>query len=238
MVTARGRLIALEGPDGIGKTTLARALADASYEQACALGSGEPGRLVFVPRRQVCGTSDYARTIMQKLSDVLWHSGDSPDLPAAFWVGLQAAWYNALRTAVLEPLLTSGHDVIIDGWWFKFFSKLRLQGYAQGDLDVVFGTVSQPDAVVLLAADLGALYDRRQDFEPRELGMHAGHIELNRSSFISYQQDGLRFLKGYAVQFGWPVLHLDPTQSVCDTLGLLAPTIGDLLSTSCGGSET
>lgn len=234
LTTARGRLVVLEGPDGIGKTTLAEALADLTYEQACALGPDPSHGLVFVPRRQISATSSYAANVMGQLANVLWHSGDSPDLPDAFWVPLQAAWYAALRSTVLDPLLAAGHDVIMDGWWFKFFSKLRLQGYTDDTLDVIFERVEGPDAVILLTGDLGALFDRRDDFQPRELGMHAGLTDLGRDTFITYQRDGLRLLHGYAARFGWPVADLDVTAPVDDTLRVVAPLVDHLLTATEG----
>ncbi|WP_431921099.1 hypothetical protein [Nonomuraea jabiensis] len=226
----RGRLIVLEGPDGIGKTTLAQALADATYQEATSTAPAPAAgsRLVFVPRRQICQTSPYARTLMTHLATMLWHSGDSPDLPDAFWVTLQASWYSALRTTVVDPVLARGHDVIMDGWWFKFFSKLLLQGWTQADLDVIFGRVPGPDAVIVLTADLGALYDRGRDFQPREMGMHAGVGSYGRQAFITYQQDGLKNLLAYADQHRWPVLDLDAAAPVPDTLNRVRPLIAPL----------
>ncbi|WP_433513773.1 hypothetical protein ACQP2T_61210 [Nonomuraea sp. CA-143628] len=241
----RGRLIVLEGADGIGKTTLAQGLADAIYHDAldhdpadqdagistvasATAGGGAGARLVFVPRRQVSQTSPYSRTLMTQLATMLWHSGDAPDLPDGFWVTLQASWYSALRTTVVDPVLAAGHDVIMDGWWFKFFSKLLLQGWTQPDLDVIFGRVAGPDAVIVLTADLGALYDRRGDFQPREMGMHAGVSDYGRQAFVTYQHDGLKNLLAYADHHRWPVLDLDAAAPVTDTLDLLRPLIAAL----------
>jgi hypothetical protein len=95
---------------------------------------------------------------MEHLAAMLWHSGDAPDLPDAFWTGLQAAWFTAHSTAVLAPLLDAGYDVLVDGWIYKFCSKLLLQGWAQPDLDVIFARVRRPDAVILLTASPAALY--------------------------------------------------------------------------------
>lgn len=235
----QGRFIALEGPDGVGKSTLAERLGDLDYTTAVArLGDadadiGERG-LVFVSRRQISATSDYSSGVMSQLSNVLWHSGDAPDLPDAFWVGVQAAWFTAHATTVVQPLLAAGYDVIVDGWTYKFFSKLLLQGYTDSDLLAIFRRVRMPDTVVLLTADIGALYDRRQArFRPAELGMHAGYSDLGRDTFIDYQQQGLDNLHTYAARHGWRTVALDPVAldpgpSVDDCVTALTPVLTEV----------
>ncbi|MGH3765924.1 MAG: hypothetical protein ACRDTX_12370 [Pseudonocardiaceae bacterium] len=238
-----GRFIALEGTDGVGKTSLACRLADISYETAVArlaqptvpgLAGEGAGALVFVPRRQISTTSTYAATLMEHLSTMLWHSGDAPDLSDAFWVSLQAAWFTAHTETVLGPLLDAGFDVLVDGWLYKFFAKLLLQGFTEPDLAVIFDRVRVPDGVLLLEADVGAVYDRRRDFRPAELGMHAGYgalDDLGRASFVDYQTRTASNLAMLAVRHVWRTAHLNPDEPIPVTADRLAPIIAELRTT-------
>ena len=225
-----GRLIVLEGPDGVGKTALASQLGQAAYEDAVASLTGpplaSPGKnpLVFTSKRQVSHTSPYAATLMTHLATMLWHSGDAPDLPDSFWTGLQAAWFTAHSATVLQPLLDAGYDVITDGWTYKFCSKLLLQGYTQQELDAIFARVRKPDAVILLTADIATLFARRE-FRPAELGMHAGYTELNEESFVRYQTAGLERLHAMAAAGRWPVVRLDPAQPAAGSAARIAPIV-------------
>ncbi|MFE9748586.1 dTMP kinase [Saccharothrix saharensis] len=212
-----GRFVALEGVDGVGKTTLAGLVADLTYEQWLAAPDREPAGVVFVPRRARSGTSPFAARLMEHLAQMLWHSGDSRDLEAAFWVTLQASWFTAHSTCVIGPVLDSGHDVVVDGWYYKFWSKLLGQGFRREDLETVFASAREPDHVVLLDADVATVFDRRTDFRPTELGLHAGYGGLDRASFVDYQSRGLGVLKEMARERGWTTVAVAADETVPDT---------------------
>jgi thymidylate kinase len=235
-----GRFIVLEGADGVGKTSLAGLLADLSYDAAITKlaqpnADDSPdagaGALAFVSRRQVSATSTYAAKLMEHLSTMLWHSGDAPDLSDAFWVSLQAAWFTAHTETVLQPLLDAGFDVVVDGWLYKFFAKLLIQGFTEPDLAMIFDRVRMPDAVVLLHANAGAVFDRRRDFRPAELGMHASYGQmgdLGRDTFVDYQTKTALNLQKFADQYGWQTIQLDPEEPIPATAQRLAPIMAEL----------
>lgn len=231
-----GTFIALEGPDGVGKTALARLLAPAAYDDvAPGAPPAAPGPLVYVSKRQVPAGSLYAAGLMEHLAAMLWHSGDDPVLPDSFWVGLQSSWFTASYAAVLSPLLEAGHDVLTDGWIYKLCSKLLLQGWSQSELDAVFGRVPAPDAVILLTADIPSLFGRR-DWRLAELGMHVGYAELGRQSFIDYQTAGLHRLQDMARRHGWPVVPLDTVSTPAQSAARIAPVIDKIRARTPAGA--
>jgi len=131
---ARGRLIALEGIDGCGKSTQARAL-------AAALGA----RLTFEPGATPVGA---------RLRQLLLAPDAPPPSPRAEALLMTAdrAEHVAL---VLEPALAAGHWVVTDRY---AASTIAYQGYGQG-LDPVGLDALVWWATDGLAADLSVLVD-------------------------------------------------------------------------------
>lgn len=224
-----GRFVALEGVDGCGKTTLARSVADVD------LADGPPpvaggGQVVFVSRRTVPPGDGFAARLMRQNAWMLWESGDATDLSPEFWVTLQASWYTAMTDAVIGPLLDRGHDVVLDGWMYKFWSKLLNQGYTEDELHVIFRGARVPDHVVLVDADVQAVFERGRDFRPTELGMHVGYAELNMASFVDYQTRGLDNLYRLAKTHGWSTLKVPAQESVDRTTARLSELVSELLN--------
>ena len=131
---ARGRLIALEGIDGSGKSTQARALAGV-------LGA----TLTFEP-----GATPVGARLRQLLL--------APDAPAAL-AAAEALLMVADRaehvTLVLEPALVAGEWVVSDRY---AASTVAYQGYGQGLDPVALGELARW-ATDGLAADLSILVD-------------------------------------------------------------------------------
>jgi dTMP kinase len=131
---ARGRLIALEGIDGCGKSTQAGALADA-------LGA----RLTFEPGATPVGA---------RLRELLLAPDASPPGPRAEAL-LMAADRAEHVVRVLEPALAAGEWVVSDRY---AASTIAYQGYGQG-LDPAALAALVGWATGGLAADLSVLVD-------------------------------------------------------------------------------
>lgn len=108
---SRGRYLALEGTEGVGKTTLNGLLADRL---------GERG-VEVVRVREPGGTR-----LGEEIRNMLLHGGDMADWTEAL---LFAAQRSELISKVVKPALSEGRWVLSDRC---FFSSLAYQGSARG----------------------------------------------------------------------------------------------------------
>lgn len=226
-MTNDGIFVALEGIDGCGKTSLARAAADRD------LGDRQDSatdQVVFVSRRSVSTVDEFSRHLMTQNANMLWNSGDATTLSPAFWVTLQASWFTALSDTVIRPLLAEGATVVVDGWFYKFWSKLLNQGYSVAELEVIFGGAARPDHVIVVDPDVGEVFDRGRDFRPSEMGMHAGFGNLNRQTFIEYQAAGRERLLEFAQRWTWTVLPVDHGEPLARTAERVKQIVADELA--------
>jgi len=148
-VTPRGRLIALEGIDGCGKTTQARALAGA-------LGA----RLTHEP-----GATDVGAQLRRLLL-----APDSPPTTPRAEALLMAADRAEHVTLVLEPALAAGEWVVTDRY---AASTIAYQGYGRG-LEPAGLAELVAWAAAGLAADLSILVDVGIDVAAARLAASGG----------------------------------------------------------------
>jgi dTMP kinase len=165
-VTARGRLIALEGIDGCGKSTQAAAL-------AAALGA----RLTHEPG----GTPTGAR-----LRELLL-SPDTPTISARTEALLMAADRAEHVARVVEPFLAKGEWVVTD----RFSgSTLAYQGWGRG-LDLAELSALVEWACDGVRADLSVLVDLPVEVAARRLGAgRADRLEGLGQGFASRVREG------------------------------------------------
>ena len=72
---------------------------------------------------------------------------------------------------------------------------------------------------MLLRADAGAVYSRRQDFRPPGMGMHTSYgarDSLGRDTFVDGETGAAADLQAFVDRHGWYTAELDPTSpSLC-----------------------
>jgi thymidylate kinase len=139
------------------------------------------------------------------LGEAVWnHPPDDPHL-AAFdhWVYLHLARYTALASSVVEPLLDTGHTVLVDTWGSTFLAKLSLQSDVDTDyFSALFSRLVQPDVVVHLPLPLQVATDLESTFPVSE----TGHSDKSVESSVAYRIQLATVLASYAHRNGWQTL--------------------------------
>lgn len=194
----RGRLIALEGVDGCGKSTQARLLAD----ELGALLTFEPGD----------------SSIGNVLRQVLLDSPGSSLTPRAEAL-LMAADRAQHVAEVLEPALAGGRWVVSDRY---SASTLAYQGYGRGlDLDVLRRVVDW--ATGGLEADLTVLVDVPLDLAfGRRRGVDTDRLERLRPEFHERVRQGYLAL-AEAAPSRWAVV--DGSSTVAEVADAVRRTV-------------
>ena len=169
MTPSRGRLVALEGIDGCGKTTQARILAD----HLGAVATFEPGATEL-------GAS--LRTLLLGRDQ-----GPVADRAEALLMAADRAQHVA---EVIAPALAAGRWVVTDRF---AASTLAYQGYGRGldpdELDTLVGWATgglRPDLTVLLDLPVAVAAVRR--------GGAADRMEAEGDAFLQRVADGFRAL--------------------------------------------
>lgn len=147
----RGKLISLEGIDGVGKTSCASLL--------CDIISSEK-KSIYINRKAIPNDNDYIRLHMEHLYAILWGKGEvfskAPNieyngLNREHWRALMLAWYTAFEQHMILPLLEKGITVVTDGYVYKEIVKAI---YSSGDFGIEkeFDFLFKPDIVFYLTA--------------------------------------------------------------------------------------
>ena len=175
---SRGRMITLEGADGAGKSTLAVRVADNLALRR---------NVRFQRRKDYLPDHPIVSKAMRGVSVLLWDRGDchgDNELPPAYWLHLQAAWHAASYHSYIEPALSQGQTILLDGWYYKFYAKMLLGKYTPDELNLFFSDAGQPDIVILLDRDLNEVWENARRFNHSELGLHEGYEQLGKDSFL------------------------------------------------------
>ncbi len=204
----RGRLIALEGIDGCGKSTQARLLSD----RLGALLTFEPGatRLGGALRRLLLDT-------------------DQPAVGERAEALLMAADRAQHVTEVVMPALDAGNWVVTDRF---SASTLAYQGYGRGldrpELDRLIQWASAgviPDLTVLIDVPVAVAAGRRR-------GSHRDRLEVEGDPFLQRVADGYHLL---ADQATGPWMVVDGTGSVDQVAAAVWSGVADAMGSGIGG---
>jgi len=119
----KGLFITLEGSDGAGKTTLGKSVS----EKLTAVNN-----IRFQRRKDFPSNQPVITKAMDGVSKLLWDRGDCEGdnrLPVSYWLHLQAAWHASSFKCYIELALSNSTNVLLDGWFYKFYAKMLLLCY-------------------------------------------------------------------------------------------------------------
>lgn len=209
----RGRLIVIEGPDGVGKSTLAGLLADGLGERIAprVLLLREPGTTVL---------GEQVRTIVKNP-----HVPLKPRAEALLFAAARAQ----LAGEKLAPLLADGHWLVLDRF---VLSSLVYQGVLHG-LDVHevaelsrFALAGiEPDRVLCLELPEGALRTRLE----RRSGQRPGHEDDRFDDYSDEHKRRIAEAYRTLARQDSRALILDATRSPRQLLGDALDGLADLI---------
>lgn len=195
--------ISLEGIDGCGKTTLFDALKNSinGYK--------------FVSHKEFRGITEHQKWSLNSLSNIIWPEDKikkfATEMPSIYWVYLQLSWF----ACVSDMLLSKGsQSIIMDGWYYKFYVKLKAEGYNDDELKVLFSKIKNTDKSILIDVDPIVVDSRGRKFSEYE----NGSFVLKESSYIKYQSMLRREYIKLAKDLGWSIVKINNQESIEDTL--------------------
>lgn len=198
-----GLFVALEGIDGAGKTTTARAIAQLAADD---------DRLVVLQKKDVYFTDPLVRNHMKTLRTLLW--GDWAEDPfyrmgPRHWAFLMASWFETMNHALIDPHLSAGRTVIVDTWIYKFMARLSTKPAVPPSLiDDVFRHIRRPDQVVLLELSPEHAAQRKTTWTHGETGNEPSEAPMS-TRFVRHQTAIRRYLDDKATTNEWRRVRVD-----------------------------
>jgi thymidylate kinase len=175
------RLVAVEGIDGSGKTTVARRLVRALRKAG--------GEAVLVSRETVPDAlDDYRAAHLRSVRGLIWDyppDARTSDLGFGHWRHLLAAWFAAVDHAVVQPALARGAFVVADSWYYKFVARFAVAtGLARAQ--EAFAGISEADLVLWLDTPPDVCLRRRPELRSTEAGEWT-RADGGADGFLAYQ---------------------------------------------------
>lgn len=198
-----GKLITFEGIDGVGKTTISKEVT----EELKKINDN----IVYINKKDISiYETAYVNQHMQAVKSVLWDYDPKErlfDLGDNHWLYLNLSWFSALYDAAIKKELEKGKIVIVDGWYYKLYSRFVIKNkYKEETLKYLFFNVPEPDLVYYLTADFQTILSRRTELLPTEMGeMDANKKLLNNNfhNFINYQEKVKHIMDNLSITKGW-----------------------------------
>lgn len=198
-----GKLITFEGIDGVGKTTISKEVT----EELKKINDN----IVYINKKDISiYETAYVNQHMQAVKSVLWDYDPKErlfDLGDNHWLYLNLSWFSALYDAAIKKELEKGKIVIVDGWYYKLYSRFVIKNkYKEETLRYLFFNVPEPDLVYYLTADFQTILSRRTELLPTEMGeMDANKKLLNNNfhNFINYQEKVKHIMDNLSITKGW-----------------------------------
>lgn len=210
----RGKLISLEGIDGVGKTSCAALLCEKlSLEK----------KYIYLNRKTIPSGNEYIKLHMEYLYAILWGDGKvfsrAPNveyngLNREHWRHLMIAWYSAFEQHMIFPVLDEGISIITDGYVYKEIVKAI---YSTGDFETArqFDFLYKPDIVFYLTASPKDCIRDDSNSNRIESGAFVG-VESN---FVKHQTQMKMIYDKLSVDNNWRTIVRDKdTITTCNDI--------------------
>lgn len=210
-----GRLIVLEGTDGVGRSTQTRLVRD--WLESSGLATYDTG----LRRGNLAGAHIQAAKeghTMGRRTQCLFYATDFAD---------------RLENEIL-PALRAGYVVLTDRYIYSLMARAAVRGVERDWLRRLYGFALKPDLILYLNISLDKLLPRvlaSSGFDYWESGMDFLHEETMYDAFMKYQRGLLAEFEAMAEEYGF--VEVDANNSVQEVFGdlrkLLEPVVGDML---------
>jgi len=177
-----GIFIGLEGIDASGKTTISLLL----EQQLNDMGISAKRLLKRYTDYDNVNLSNFSKS----LKSLIWECEDDilKCIPSQSWLYMHAIWYNVLTENLIKPKLKEYDVLIVDGWFYKLFSRFKLKTDFDNDLlNTISNSIIKCDKVFILDTSPEVCWERREKFKATEMGGYDFEIDDPKQSFIKYQ---------------------------------------------------